>query len=172
MIIKKTIFFLLIGMLFSCNHTETLPKTKARKINWDERSIQLNPSDSLHVGSSYLSVYSEIYSYSEERTYDLTVTISMKNIYKQDSVFINKAEYFNTQGQSIRTYFNKPIYLKPMETLEIVIEQNDLQGGSGGNFVFDWTVKKSKLEPHFEAVMISTYGQQGLSFTSQGIRVQ
>lgn len=169
---KLVVIFFSVFILISCVKSENKSKSKIPKIDWNDRSVAINPHDSVTTGSTYLSVYSEIYSYSEERTYDLTVTVSMKNIYKKDSVFINKAEYFNTEGKSVRTYFDKPIYIKPMETLEIVIDQKDLLGGSGGNFVFDWTVKKPNLEPHFEAIMISTYGQQGLSFTSQGIKVE
>jgi hypothetical protein len=163
-------FFMLLTIMSCVQKKES---TKAfQTVDWSEHKAVLNERDSLWKGSSYLSVYSEIYSYSEARTYDLTVTVSLKNIYKNDTVYIERADYYNTKGEKIRNYFDQPIYLKPMETLEIVIDQKDTQGGSGGNFVFDWMVKNPKLEPHFEAVMISTYGQQGLSFTSQGIRVE
>ena len=58
-----------------------------------------------------------------------------------------------------------------METVEIVIDQDDNEGGTGANFIFDWKIKPDTNEPLFEAVMISTYGQQGLSFTTTGIRL-
>ncbi len=57
-----------------------------------------------------------------------------------------------------------------METLEIVVSEDDKEGGSGANFIFDWSVKQDGLIPFFEAVMISTSGQQGVSFTTHGIR--
>ena len=169
---RNVLILLITGYLFlACNGFHNEKKPDFPKVNWENRMIDLNTNEPFFNGSTYLSVYSEIYSYSEERTYDLTVTVSMKYIYRQDTVYITKAEYFNTEGKSIRTYVDKPVYIKPMETLEIVIDQKDLQGGSGGNFLFDWRVKNQNIEPHFEAVMISTYGQQGLSFTSQGIRI-
>ena len=58
-----------------------------------------------------------------------------------------------------------------METVEIIIEEQDIEGGSGANFVFDWAIKNAKNPPLFEAVMISTYGQQGLSFTTRGVQI-
>ena len=58
-----------------------------------------------------------------------------------------------------------------METIEIIIEEKDSEGGSGANFVFDWAMKNDTNPPLIEAVMISTYGQQGLSFTTRGVRV-
>jgi hypothetical protein len=168
---NRLIILLILMTCLSCTQKKENVKS-FQQVNWGERIANIDKKDSLIKGSSYLSVYSEIYSYSEARTYDLTVTVSLKNIYKNDTVYIERADYYNTKGEKIRNYFDQPIYLKPMETLEIVIDQKDTQGGSGGNFVFDWMVKNPKLEPHFEAVMISTYGQQGLSFTSQGLRIE
>ena len=58
-----------------------------------------------------------------------------------------------------------------METVEIVIDENDKEGGTGANFHFDWRIKPLSNEPLFEAVMISSFGQ-GLSFTTQGKRIK
>ena len=141
-------------------------------VNWEKRKVNIEPKDSLIIGSTYLSVYSQIYSLDEHKTHDLTVTVSMRNINKTDTIYLNKAEYFDTHGNSIRTYFDFPIYLKPMETVEIIIDEIDGEGGTGGNFVFDWKVKQNSLTPFFEGVMISTSGQQGLSFTTHGVQIE
>ncbi len=95
----------------------------------------------------------------------------MRNIDKVDTIYINKAEYYHTTGSLIRTYINQPIFIAPMETLEIVINQTDKEGGSGANLLFDWSTKPNVKEPYFEAVMISTTGSQGLSFVTQGRRI-
>lgn len=123
-------------------------------------------------GKSYLSVYSQIYSISEHKTHDLTVTASLKNISLKDTVYITKAQYYDTHANPIRTYFDKPIFLAPLETVEIVIEEVDKEGGTGANFIFDWQIKPNTLEPYFEGIMISTLGQRGLSFTTQGKRIE
>jgi hypothetical protein len=86
-------------------------------------------------------------------------------------LYISKANYHNTAGKNIRTYLNNPVYLAPLETLEIIIAEQDIEGGSGANFIFDWAIKNEKNAPVFEAVMISTNGQQGLSFTTRGVPV-
>lgn len=62
--------------------------------------------------------------------------------------------------------------MAPLETVEIVVDETDVEGGTGANFIFEWSKKDSTPEPLFEAVMISTSGQQGLSFTSTGIRIE
>lgn len=84
---------------------------------------------------------------------------------------INRIEYFDTHGKSIEKYCDYPIYILPMETIEIIINQNENLGGTGGNFIFDWLIKSNGNKPLFECVMISTLGQQGLSFISQGIEI-
>lgn len=138
-------------------------------VNWKKRTLALPLSDSLAHGLTYLSVYSQIYSLTEHRTHDLTATVSLRNMNKDDTVYINKAEYFDTHGSLIRTYFDNPIFIAPMETVEIIIDEKDREGGTGANFLFEWTIEAGSNEPFFEAVMISTSGQQGLSFTTHGI---
>ncbi|MDT8418485.1 MAG: DUF3124 domain-containing protein [Lutibacter sp.] len=139
--------------------------------NWENRIIDFELNDSLTSGNTYLAVYSQIYSQSEHRTHDLTATVSMRNINLMDTVYVFKVIYFDTLGKEIRSYLKKPIFLAPMETAEIVIDEIDKEGGTGANFLFGWKVKKNTNEPFFEAIMISTSGQQGLSFTTQGKRI-
>ena len=157
-----------IALLASCAEKKETGTWK--HVDWESKAIQLVYTDSLETGSTYLSVYSEIYSLSQKTTHDLTVTVSIRNVSSTDSVFIEKAEYYNTAGDLIRSYLDETILVKPMETIEIVVESKDRHGGSGANFIFDWAVRKNAHEPLFEAVMISTSGQQGISFTTQGVR--
>lgn len=164
------LFFL--GLLTAC---ELEPKEEVSSINpenWSKRQITLNPKDSLEYGKSYLSIYSQIYSLSEHKTHNLTAMVSMRNTSDQDSIYLLSAEYFDTHGKKVRTYFNHPIYLAPMETTEIIIDEIDVEGGTGSNFLFEWKIPKNAPEPLFEGVMNSTVGQQGLSFTTQSRRIR
>ncbi|MDC6354555.1 MULTISPECIES: DUF3124 domain-containing protein [Robiginitalea] len=136
-------------------------------VNWQERATRI-PEDSLQAGATYLSVYSQIYSQSEHRTFNLTVTVSLRNTNTADTVYIQSVDYYDTSGEAIRKYIRQPVFIAPMETVEIVIAEDDLQGGTGGNFYFDWLTPAGSQPPYFEAVMISTYGSQGLSFSTQG----
>ena len=162
------ILFLII-LIQSCQEIKEV--SSIDPINWDKRTIDYELDDSLINGTTYLSVYSEIYSKTEHLTHDLTVTVSIRNTNQMDTIFLDTAEYFNTKGKSIRTYFNRTIFIAPMETVEIVIDEQDQEGGSGANFLFKWRVKPNSNKPLFEGIMISTSGQQGLSFTTQGINV-
>lgn len=162
------LFLFIILVTMACEEPKEV--SHMDPINWEKRKIQLNPKDSLVYGSTYLSIYSEIYDRSEKGTHNLTATASMRNISSKDSVYILRTDYYDTKGKLIRTYFKKPIFIKPLETIHIVIDQDDIHGGAGANFTFEWAVNKKTHEPLFEAVMISTTGQQGISFTTHGVK--
>ncbi len=166
-------FFSLLFIAFvflACKENKT--KSSRYVIDWSNRLAAVSNTDSVTMSSTYLSVYSHIYTLTEEKITDLTATISMRNTSTTDTLYIFKAAYFNTSGASVRNYITQPIFIAPMETAEIVIEQKDNAGGSGANFVFDWKIKPTAPEPLFEAVMISTAGGQGISFTTQGKRIK
>ncbi|WBU89520.1 DUF3124 domain-containing protein [Cellulophaga omnivescoria] len=164
---KNAVLILVLVLTFgSC--TESKETTTISTINWNKRSVGHKVSDSLKTGKTYLSVYSQVYSQSEHTTHDLTATINLRNTSGTDTLYILQAEYFNTVGKSIRNYTPKPIYIAPMESLAIVIDEHNKDGGTGGNFIFNWKINNQTSNPLFEGVFISTKGQQGLSFVTQG----
>ncbi|WP_420580379.1 DUF3124 domain-containing protein [Reichenbachiella sp.] len=164
------IFSVLALIIWSCRELE--PEHGPGSVDWSERTVKAQVVDSLMSGQTYLSVYSQIYSSKEKRTHDLTATISVRNTNSLDSVYIEKVEYYNTAGELIKTFIEQSVFISPMETIEIVLSEDNLKGGTGANFLFYWKKKKRTPEPYFEAVMISTSGQQGISFTTQGRRIK
>ncbi len=140
-------------------------------VKWEKRMMDISQKDSLEVGKTYLSIYSQIYSVTEHKTHNLTAMVSLRNTSPSDTIYLLKADYHDTKGHLIRTYFDKAIYLSPLETVEIVIEETDVIGGTGSNFIFEWSIPKSASEPLFEGIMNSTTGQQGISFVTDGIRI-
>lgn len=168
---KNAVLVLALVIAFS-SCTEPKETTTVSEVNWNKRSVDYKISDSLNSGKTYLSVYSQVYSQSEHTTHDLTATVNMRNTSNTDTLYILKAEYFNTAGKSIRNYNSKPIYVAPMESVAIVIDEHDKEGGTGGNFVFNWKINKLTSKPLFEGVFISTKGQQGLSFVTQGKTIE
>ena len=161
--------FILLGIV-ACENPLTVHKNLPPNNDWSAREATIPMNDSLEEGSTYLPVYSEIYQRNQNFTFDLTATVSIRNISLNDTIYVKSANYYNTHGELIRKYLTTPVFVRPMETIEIVVNEDDKEGGTGANFVFEWAMKKQALEPFFEAVMISTTGQQGLSFTTRGIR--
>lgn len=167
---KFRYFFILILIVYSCETKKE--NTSLNPENWTKRAIKLKANDSLEYGKSYLSIYSQIYSLTEHTKHNLTSMVSMRNTSDKDTIYLLRAEYYDTHGKSVRTYFDYPIFLAPMETTEIVIDEVDVSGGTGSNFIFEWKIPKDCPEPLFEGIMTSTMGQQGLSFTTQAKRIK
>lgn len=160
---------LMIILMIGC---EQQAEVNIDEENWSTRMANMEEVDSLIHGKSYLSVYSQIYSFTQKRKYNLAGMISLRNVSEKDTVYLLRADYFNTEGENIRTYFDYPIYVSPMETIEIVIAQDDVEGGTGSNFLFEWKIPPNCPEPLFEGVMNSMQGTQGIAFTTQARRIE
>ncbi len=169
----KHVFFLLslCFIAVSCND-EPRKLSSTDPIDYEKRMVKTPILDSLDIGHTFLSIYSSIYMRNDQEQSDLTVTVSLHNPNRDEEIFIDKAVYYNTHGEPIRTYFDHTIFIKPLETVQIVIDGIDKEGGTGANFIFDWKKKRTSNEPLFEAVMINTYGSQGLSFVTEGKRIK
>ncbi|MBR9846871.1 MAG: DUF3124 domain-containing protein [Algicola sp.] len=165
------LLLLMSASIFSCEDSNQ-EISSINPENWVKRTIKINNTDSLISGKTYLSIYSQIYSQSEHKTHNLTAMVSLRNTSIKDTIYLLKAEYFDTHGKSVRTYFNQSIYLAPLETTEIIIDEKDISGGTGSNFIFEWNIPENCPEPLFEGIMNSTMGQQGLSFVTQGHRIE
>lgn len=166
----RYIYGLLILLMLSSCYTEKA-QSIVRQVNWESKKSSIDDYDDLSQGKSYLPIYSNINYVNDSRSYELTVTVSIRNISPDQTAYIMKADYYNTDGNIVREYLQYPIFLNPLETLEIVISESDIKGGSGANFLFEWSVENEKNPPLFEAVMISTSNQQGLSFLTRGIQI-
>jgi hypothetical protein len=164
----------LLGVFLGCEEPKEISSYHSN--HWEDHYVDSevfgSTTDSLTAGKTYLSIYSHIYSISMQKSQNLTAMISLRNVSDTDRIYISKADYYNTKGELIRHYFKKPIYLKPLETVEIIIDEKDNHGGSGANFIFEWTTKSTTPEPFFEAIMTSLRSSQGLSFTTVGRRVE
>ncbi|NRD19880.1 DUF3124 domain-containing protein [Winogradskyella eckloniae] len=168
----SALFVILFGFYACENKINFDSEEDPIKVNWHDREVTIAKSDSLFTsGHSYLSVYSQIYSYSQHKTYNLTAMVSLRNVSMKDTVYLTHADYYDTHGTLLKSYIKNTVYLAPLETVEIVIDEADISGGTGSNFLFDWKVLKDTPEPLFEGVMTSTAGQQGLSFITQAKRI-
>ena len=98
----------------------------------------------------------------------MTVTLSIRNIDPMHLIEITLVDYYETQGKLLKKYIDKPVTLKPLESLRYIIPQKDKSGGSGANFIVEWHSDKPVNRPIIESIMIGTQSTQGVSFTSRG----
>lgn len=158
----------LLSVLYSCSNSnikETRHHSDYHFANVDKSKLAINEL-------VYVPIYSDIYYIDSKHTFSLTATLSIRNTSFKDSVYVFSIDYYNSAGQKIRRYNESTLLLKPMESVEFVVENKDDTGGVGANFVIDWGAKAGAQKPFFQGVMIGTSGQQGISFTTEGVVIQ
>lgn len=116
----------------------------------------------------YVPAYSHIYMGNREIPFLLTVTLSIRNIDPKHGIKIMKVDYYETQGNLLKKFLDKPVTLKPLESIRYVIPEKEKVGGSGANFMVQWESDKSVNPPIVESIMIGAKSGQGISFTSRG----
>lgn len=129
--------------------------------------------DAASVGQIvYVPVYSHIYQQDREKTFNLTTTLSIRNADPYRSFTLSKVNYYDSKGTLVQQYIESDIKIAPLASTSYVIEERDLRGGVGANFLVSWESEQSVIPPVIEAVNISTSNQQGISFLSVGRVIQ
>ena len=118
----------------------------------------------------YIPAYSNIFFADADagKTWDLAVTMAIRNTDEDNPIIINSARFYDTDGNLVTDYVSEPLELAPLGTINIVLERTDARGGAGANFIVDWAAETEAIEPVIETVMVSTSGTQGVGFTSPG----
>ena len=121
--------------------------------------------DSLPVArAEYVPVYSYIY-YDGGRPYLLETTLSIRNIDPNEPIYVSVVDYYDTQGELDRSFVDRLLRLKPLQTISFLVERKDVGGGAGANFIVEWhATSKSAAAPLIEAVMVGRSGTNAISF--------
>jgi hypothetical protein len=164
------ITFLPILLFISCEK-QSQNLNEAGKDLLKSHQIYVDKTNLAYEDSVYVSIYSDIYSETKDVRFLLTATLSIRNTSLTDSIYINDIDYYDTNGDLVQRFIEKTVLLKPLQSIDYVIEENDTKGGTGANFMVNWGGNSDQLKPIFQGVMISTNGQQGIAFTTEGVSV-
>lgn len=121
-------------------------------------------------GSMYVPSYSHIY-YHGGSPLLLETTLSIRNIDTDQPIYLDAVNYFDTDGKLVEAYLDHTIKLKPFQTIEFLVEEHDSIGGSGANFLVNWTAEETTDAPLMEAVMIGTSGSRAVAISRSGVEV-
>lgn len=166
---KICCFLLLILVIVGACSSGKIPETTHHS---NFHTVNVDPSAFGQTELVYIPIYSDIYYVDSKHTFPLTATLSVRNTSFKDSLYLFSIDYYNSEGLKIRRYNTSTLLIKPMESVEFVVENKDDTGGLGANFVVEWAARAGAQRPYFQAVMIGTLGQQGISFTTEGIVIQ
>jgi len=114
----------------------------------------------------YVPVYSSIHWGLDKRLVNLAATLSVRNVSRKHPIYLAKVEYYDSHGKKLRDYLQTTQEIGPLGTVEFVVEQRDVAGGPGANFIVEWTSAAVIYEPILESVMVGQLGAAGISFTS------
>lgn len=128
--------------------------------------------------SLYLPIYSHLYHGDvNPRTGKPSETlvsthVSIRNTDPALAVTIISARYYNTDGKLLREFLAKPQAIPPLGTFELYVPRSDSSGGSGANFMIDWTAERPTNPPLVEALHADIREARTLLFVTTARPIQ
>ena len=129
------------------------------------------PKTDVHRQTVYVPSYSHIY-YKGGRPFLLETTLSIRNTDPQHEIAIDLVRYYDTPGKLIKDFLNETLRLPPLASMDFLVKADDTSGGSGANFIVEWSAPEKVTPPLIEAVMVGVEGDNSISFVRSGIVLQ
>lgn len=120
----------------------------------------------------YVPAYSNVFTGPKKLPFQLATTLSIRSTDLSAAIRISSIDYYDTGGRLIRRYLDKPVSLGPLASTFIHIEERDISGGFGANFIVRWNSDRIVNAPIIECVMIGATSGQGISFVSPGQEIR
>ena len=131
----------------------------------------------LSTGQSlYLPIYSVI-QYGDldrsgtAREMPVSSLVSVHNTDLDKPIRLLAARYYATDGRFLRNFVASPRVLKPMETVEFLVERRDVVGGSGANFVIQWDAASPASPPLVQALHVEFQTNRAIVFTTDAVLI-
>jgi hypothetical protein len=164
---KISIPLLSLLMLFACKNDKS---EKASLPSQVYHYIKIDTAALVNKHSVYVPVYSHIYSETGESAINLTAILSIRNTSYTDSFYVTDVIYYGSQGEVLKRYIDSSLLVKPMTSVEFVVERTESKGGAGANFVVKWGSFTVGSEPLIQTVMNEI--SRGISFVTDGVEMK
>jgi len=166
---KLILITVLISLLFGCQE-------KKFKLHYDHADVMYIDKSSLpEIGIQediYVSAYSDLYYENQSVKTYFTVILSLRNISFTDTIYFNNIDYYSSEGKLLRKYIDDVLVLRPMESMEYIVQESEREGGTGANFVVSYSAKANLKNPPFiETVMMGNLDNYRFAFMSRGVRI-
>ena len=166
---KLILTTVLISLLLGCQE-------KKFKLHYDHTDVMYIDKSSLpdldiHE-DVYVSAYSDLYYENQSVKTYFTVILSLRNISFTDTIYFNNIDYYSSEGKLLRKYIDNVLMLRPMESMEYIVQESEREGGTGANFIVSYAAKSNlKNHPHIETIMMGNLDNYRFAFTSRGVRI-
>lgn len=173
--LKSLYLFIVAVLILGCDsdnrqQTEDFKKeiSKRQSNNYEYFQVTNEKIDaSFEKKKFYVPVYSHVY-ISENKYVRLSITLSIRNSDLTKDLYLESIDYYNTDGKLVKQYLSSPHILKPMSSIDYVVNLEDMSGGNGAKFLINTASKNKTSTPIVQAIMINTLGNSNLSFLTQG----
>ncbi len=105
------------------------------------------------------------------RELPVSALVSVHNTDMDKPIRLLGARYFATDGRFLRNFVPAPRVLKPMETVEFLVERRDVAGGSGANFVIQWESAVPVSPPLVQALHVELQTNRAIVFTTDAVLI-
>jgi len=105
------------------------------------------------------------------RELPVSALVSIHNTDLEKPIRLLAARYFATDGKFLRNFIASPRVLKPMETVEFLVERRDVVGGSGANFVIQWDAAVPVSPPLVQALHVELQTNRAIVFTTDAVLI-
>jgi hypothetical protein len=143
---------------------------------WSASAQELPP---LSSGQSlYLPIYSHLYHGDVHpktgRPSETLVSthVSIRNTDPRLPLKVTSARYYNTTGSLLREFLTAPQSIPPLGTFELYVPRSDSSGGSGANFIIEWSAERPINVPLVEALHADIREARTLLFVTTAKPIQ
>ena len=148
---KHTRLLVFLGML-------TLQNSQA----WSHESVLSSRGQIIYVPS-----YTELYRYGDMKA-DAVSTVNIHNIDLKFSIKVTSVKGYDTSGQLVKNYLDKPLVLGPLASKSFVASYQKNSDGTGSNFIIKWESDHVVVAPLIESFLVASTGNHGFSHSSKG----
>jgi hypothetical protein len=116
----------------------------------------------------YVPVYSHIYFGDRQQSFNLSVTLSLRNVNLTHPIEITSVRYFDEKGKLVKDFAPMAITIAPLASARFYVKESDISAGSEACFLVRWQASQKVNPPIIEGLMVGASFGQGISFTANG----
>jgi Protein of unknown function (DUF3124) len=116
----------------------------------------------------YVPVYSHIFFGDRQQSFNLAVTLSLRNTDLTNPIAITSVAYYDEKGKLVKDLAPPALNIAPLAAARFYIKESDVSAGSEACFLVRWQSSQKTSPPIIEGLMVGTSFGQGISFTSSG----
>ncbi len=116
----------------------------------------------------YVPVYSEVLFGDRSGSILVRASVFVRNTDPNQAITVLSSEYRDTKGKLTKSFVDAPVAVAPLATLRFDIPEYDTTGRKAPSMLVRWKAERRVNAPLVQAVMISAFEHQGISFVTEG----